>query len=182
MRVADRNYHEDCLSCTACGTMLSHSCFYRDLKLYCRSDYERIFGAKCARCMEKISCSDLVMRPVSGLVFHVECFACCMCGQPLPRGAHYILRQGQPICRRDFEHELFLNSPQGECLVCSTSANAETSVQVDSSSCRSITQVSASSERIYPGCRSSLTVRRKPGFSQVSRTSEKAREKKVRSI
>jgi LIM homeobox transcription factor 1 len=118
MRVAERNYHEDCLSCTACGTMLSHSCFIRDFKLYCRSDYEKIFGVKCARCMVKISCSDLVMRPVSGLVFHVECFACCMCGQPLPRGAHYILRQGQPICRRDFEHELFLNSPQGECIVC----------------------------------------------------------------
>ncbi|XP_012236027.1 LIM homeobox transcription factor 1-beta-like isoform X2 [Linepithema humile] len=117
MRVAERNYHEDCLSCTACGTMLSHSCFIRDFKLYCRSDYEKIFGVKCARCMVKISCSDLVMRPVSGLVFHVECFACCMCGQPLPRGAHYILRQGQPICRRDFEHELFLNSPQEDDLL-----------------------------------------------------------------
>lgn len=116
MRVAERNYHEECLSCTACGSMLSHSCFIRDLKLYCRSDYERIFGVKCARCIEKISCSDLVMR-VAGLVFHVECFACCMCGQPLPRGAHFILRHGQPICRRDFEHELFLNSPQGEFLL-----------------------------------------------------------------
>jgi len=114
MRVADRIYHEECLSCTACGAMLSHSCFIRDLKLYCRTDYERIFGVKCARCLEKVSTSDLVMRPVSGLVFHVECFACCMCGQPLPRGAHYVLRQGQPICRRDFEREMYLNSPQGE--------------------------------------------------------------------
>ncbi|EFN83212.1 LIM homeobox transcription factor 1-beta isoform X1 [Harpegnathos saltator] len=116
MRVAERNYHEECLSCTACGAMLSHSCFIRDLKLYCRSDYEKIFGVKCARCMEKISCSDLVMR-VASLVFHVECFMCCMCGQPLPRGAHFILRQGQPICRRDFEHELYLNSPQDDDLL-----------------------------------------------------------------
>lgn len=113
LRVSDRSYHEDCLACNECGALLTHSCFTRDLKLYCRPDYERIFGVKCARCMEKISCSDLVMR-VAGLVFHVECFACCMCGQNLPRGAHYILRQGQPICRRDYEHDLFLNSSQGE--------------------------------------------------------------------
>lgn len=112
MRVADRSYHEDCLACSACGNSLSISCFIRDLKIYCRSDYERIFGVKCARCLEKISFSELVMR-VAGLVFHVECFACCMCGQPLPRGAHYVLRQGQPICRRDYEHEYYLSSSQG---------------------------------------------------------------------
>ncbi|KAH0553069.1 hypothetical protein KQX54_000193, partial [Cotesia glomerata] len=111
MRVADRSYHEDCLACAACGNLLSISCFIRDLKLYCRSDYERIFGVKCARCLEKISCSDLVMR-AAGLVFHVECFACCVCGQPLPRGAHYVLRQGQPMCRRDYEHEYYLSGSQ----------------------------------------------------------------------
>lgn len=111
MQVAGRNYHEECLSCAACATPLIHSCFIRELKLYCRTDYERIFGVKCARCMEKISCSDFVLR-TPGSVFHVECFACCMCGQPLPPGAHYFLRQGQPICRRDYEHELYLNSPQ----------------------------------------------------------------------
>ena len=112
MQVAGRNYHEECLSCAACATPLTHSCFIRELKLYCRNDYERIFGVKCARCMEKISCSDFVLR-APGLVFHVECFACCMCGQPLLPGTQYFLRQGQPICRRDYEHELYLNSPQG---------------------------------------------------------------------
>ncbi|XP_063974244.1 LIM/homeobox protein LMX-1.2-like isoform X2 [Diachasmimorpha longicaudata] len=116
MRVADRNYHEDCLACAACARPLSHSCFTRDLKLYCRADYERIYGVKCGRCMEKISCSDFVLRS-PGLVFHVECFACCMCGQTLPRGAHYVLRQGQPICRRDYEHEYFLSSPQDDDLL-----------------------------------------------------------------
>ncbi|KAI4473326.1 hypothetical protein M0804_015392 [Polistes exclamans] len=112
MRVMERNYHEECLSCAACAAPLSQSCFIRDLKFYCRSDYERIFSVKCARCMEKISCSEMVMR-VAGLIFHMECFACCMCGQPLQRGAHYILRQGQPICLQDLEHELYMKSPQG---------------------------------------------------------------------
>ncbi|XP_017880639.1 LIM homeobox transcription factor 1-beta-like isoform X3 [Ceratina calcarata] len=116
MQVAGRNYHEECLSCAACGAPLTQSCFIRELKLYCRTDYERIFSVKCARCMEKISCSDFVLR-APGLVFHVECFACCMCGQPLPPGAQYFLRQGQPICRRDYEHELYLNSPQDDDLL-----------------------------------------------------------------
>ncbi|XP_043579387.1 LIM/homeobox protein LMX-1.2-like isoform X2 [Bombus pyrosoma] len=116
MQVAGRNYHEECLSCAACATPLTHSCFIRELKLYCRNDYERIFGVKCARCMEKISCSDFVLR-APGLVFHVECFACCMCGQPLLPGTQYFLRQGQPICRRDYEHELYLNSPQDDDLL-----------------------------------------------------------------
>ena len=112
MRVSDRSYHEDCLACVACGALLSHSCFTRNLKLYCRKDYQQIFGAKCARCMEKISSSDFVMRS-AGFVFHVECFVCFMCGQNLPTGAQYILRQGQPICRRDYEHDLYINSSQG---------------------------------------------------------------------
>ncbi|XP_011312395.1 LIM/homeobox protein LMX-1.2 isoform X2 [Fopius arisanus] len=116
MRVADRNYHEDCLACAACARPLAHSCYTRDLKFYCRADYERIYGVKCGRCMEKISCSDFVLRTASS-IFHVECFACCMCGQTLPRGAHYVVRQGQPICRRDYEHEYFLSSPQDDDLL-----------------------------------------------------------------
>lgn len=113
MRVEERSYHEGCLSCAACHAPLSKKCFTRDLKLYCKTDYERIFGVKCARCMEMISCSDFVMR-VANLVFHLDCFACVMCGENLPRGAHFILRQGQPICMRDFEHELHLNSSHGK--------------------------------------------------------------------
>ncbi|XP_033323101.1 LIM homeobox transcription factor 1 alpha isoform X1 [Megalopta genalis] len=111
MQVAGRNYHEECLSCAVCAVPLTQSCFIRELKFYCRSDYERIFSVKCARCMEKISCSDFVLK-APGLVFHVECFACCVCGQPLPPGTQYFLRQGQPICKRDYENELYLNSPQ----------------------------------------------------------------------
>ena len=112
MRVNDRIYHEDCLSCTECGTILTESCFTKNLKLYCRTDYEHIFGGKCARCSVRINGTELVRR-AANLVFHMHCFGCWMCGQPLPTGAHFILRQGQPICRRDFEHEMYLNSPQG---------------------------------------------------------------------
>lgn len=42
MRVADEYYHENrCLKCTSCSIPLTHSCFTRNGKLYCRIDYER---------------------------------------------------------------------------------------------------------------------------------------------
>ncbi|KAK9499599.1 hypothetical protein O3M35_002614 [Rhynocoris fuscipes] len=41
MRVGETSYHERCLTCSLCQATLSHTCFYRDSKLYCRIDYER---------------------------------------------------------------------------------------------------------------------------------------------
>jgi LIM homeobox transcription factor 1 len=41
MRVADTSWHEHCLSCSVCGTLLSHSCYCRNSKLYCKPDYDR---------------------------------------------------------------------------------------------------------------------------------------------
>lgn len=41
MRVADISYHERCLLCSICGIRLSHTCFTKDSKLYCRLDYDR---------------------------------------------------------------------------------------------------------------------------------------------
>lgn len=128
MRVNERDYHENCLSCSECSTPLSHTCYTRDCKLYCRADYERIYGVKCARCQQKLDCNDLVMRvPVQsvngragGPVFHIDCFVCCICGESLPRGAHFILRHGQPLCKREFPSDIYsMNSPQGEFLLIS---------------------------------------------------------------
>lgn len=123
MRVNERDYHETCLSCAECSTPLSRSCYSRDCKLLCRADYERIYGVKCARCHQKIDCNDLVMRVpavqtvngrADGSVFHVDCFVCCICGEPLLRGAHFILRQGLPLCKREFQNDIYnMNSPQG---------------------------------------------------------------------
>lgn len=128
MRVNERDYHENCLACVECSAPLSRSCYSRDCKFYCRADYERIYAVKCARCQQKLDSNDLVMRvpaaavqhqslngrPADGPVFHVDCFVCCICGDPLLRGAHFILRHGQPICKREFQNDIYnMNSPQG---------------------------------------------------------------------
>ncbi|KAJ8948332.1 hypothetical protein NQ318_019317 [Aromia moschata] len=41
MRVADASWHEHCLSCSICGCLLTHSCYTRNTKLYCKADYDR---------------------------------------------------------------------------------------------------------------------------------------------
>ena len=123
MRVNERDYHETCLACAECSAPLSDVCYTRNCKLYCRTDYERIYGTKCSRCHQRIDCTDMVMRvPVQtingrpgGPIFHVDCFACCICGEQLIRGAHYIIRQGQPLCKREFQNDIYMSSPQGGC-------------------------------------------------------------------
>ncbi|KAL2089448.1 hypothetical protein ACEWY4_014136 [Coilia grayii] len=39
LRVHDGLWHESCLQCVTCLEPLTHSCFLRDNKLYCRRDY-----------------------------------------------------------------------------------------------------------------------------------------------
>jgi len=41
MKVVDEAWHESCLQCCICRSPLSRSCFSKDRKLYCRTDYEK---------------------------------------------------------------------------------------------------------------------------------------------
>ncbi|XP_014214574.1 LIM homeobox transcription factor 1-beta-like [Copidosoma floridanum] len=126
LRVNERDYHESCLACSVCATPFSDTCYTRDCKFYCREDYERIYGTKCGRCQQKLDSNDLVMRVQTGMVngrpkgpiFHVECFVCCVCNEQLLRGAHFILRHGQPLCKREFQNDIYnMNSPQDDDLL-----------------------------------------------------------------
>nr|CAH7745481.1 unnamed protein product [Callosobruchus chinensis] len=107
MRVADTSWHEACLICSMCGILLQHSCYTRNTKLYCKADYDRIFGIKCSRCGDRLLPHELVMRAQQH-VYHLQCFACVVCRQPLQKGEQFVLRAGQLFCRPDFEKEMFL--------------------------------------------------------------------------
>ncbi|XP_050296604.1 LIM homeobox transcription factor 1-beta isoform X2 [Anthonomus grandis grandis] len=107
MRVADASYHEHCLCCSVCGVLLSHSCYTRNMKLYCKTDYDRIFGVKCSRCGDRLLPQEMVMR-AQHHVYHLPCFICVVCCQPLQKGEQFVLRAGQLFCRQDFEKELYL--------------------------------------------------------------------------
>ncbi|GIY32836.1 uncharacterized protein CDAR_612481 [Caerostris darwini] len=41
MRVMDNSWHEGCLTCSVCHIHLSHTCYSRDRKLYCKADYDK---------------------------------------------------------------------------------------------------------------------------------------------
>lgn len=41
MRVGASSWHEQCVTCSACGVPLSKSCYYRHNGLYCKNDYDR---------------------------------------------------------------------------------------------------------------------------------------------
>nr|CAD7426055.1 unnamed protein product [Timema monikensis] len=118
MRVADSSWHEHCLACCECGVLLNHSCYCRNAKLYCKADYDRKFGVKCSRCGDRLLPHEMVMRAQSH-VFHLQCFVCVVCCQPLQKGEQFVLRAGQLFCRQDFEKEMYLMqaSPSGDDLL-----------------------------------------------------------------
>ena len=48
------------------------------------------------------------MRVQDSYVYHVQCFVCCNCNQPLQKGEQFAFRGGQLICRLDLEKESYL--------------------------------------------------------------------------
>ncbi|EDW18011.2 uncharacterized protein Dmoj_GI13003 [Drosophila mojavensis] len=109
MNVGDANWHEQCLACCYCGMQLHHTCYVRNSKLYCKLDYDRLFGVKCAGCCHAILPQELVMRPIPNYVFHLPCFVCYACRLPLQKGEQFMLRDGQLFCyRHDLDKEMFL--------------------------------------------------------------------------
>lgn len=67
-----------------------------------------MYGIKCFRCGEKINPDEMVMRVSPHFVFHLGCFVCWNCNQPLQKGEQFAFRSGQLICRMDLEKESYL--------------------------------------------------------------------------
>ncbi|XP_062972934.1 LIM homeobox transcription factor 1-alpha [Elgaria multicarinata webbii] len=104
LRLDDRLWHERCVRCVSCQEPLESSCFYRDQKLYCRRHYEKLFAVKCSNCFEAIAPSEFVMRAQKS-VYHVGCFCCCVCEKKLQKGDEFVLKEGQLLCKSDYEKE-----------------------------------------------------------------------------
>ncbi|XP_048114514.1 LIM homeobox transcription factor 1, beta a isoform X2 [Alosa alosa] len=114
MRVNDSSWHEDCLQCAVCQQPLTTTCYYRDRKLYCKLDYQQLFATKCSGCLEKIAPTEFVMRALES-VYHLGCFCCCVCERQLCKGDEFVLKEGQLLCKSDYEREKeLLNSVSPE--------------------------------------------------------------------
>uniref|UniRef100_A0A8C8ECC5 LIM homeobox transcription factor 1-alpha n=1 Tax=Otus sunia TaxID=257818 RepID=A0A8C8ECC5_9STRI len=104
LRVNERSWHEGCVKCTVCLQPLSGTCYCRNRQLYCKHDYEKLFQTKCSSCLKAIAPSELIMRVLEN-VYHVHCFYCCECERRLQRGDEFVLKEGQLLCRSDYEKE-----------------------------------------------------------------------------
>ncbi|XP_056288678.1 LIM/homeobox protein LMX-1.2-like isoform X2 [Pseudoliparis swirei] len=104
LRVDDASWHERCLQCAACRRPLTDTCYVRGARPYCRADYQRLFATKCSGCLEKISPTELVMRALES-VYHLGCFCCGVCDRQLCKGDEFVLKEGQLLCKSDYERD-----------------------------------------------------------------------------
>ncbi|KAK4020925.1 hypothetical protein OUZ56_002865 [Daphnia magna] len=108
----ERAWHSECLRCGECRRPLDTalSCFSRQSRIYCRDDYYRLFGVRrCNRCCLPLGSNELVMR-ARDAVFHLACFTCAACNQPLTKGDIFGMRDGIVYCRLHYE---MLQHPAG---------------------------------------------------------------------
>ncbi|XP_067132294.1 LIM/homeobox protein Lhx5-like isoform X2 [Centruroides vittatus] len=115
LHVLDRSWHAKCVQCCECKCNLTEKCFSRDGKLYCRNDFFKRYGTKCAGCAQGISPTDLVRRARSK-VFHLKCFTCLVCRKQLSTGEElYVLDENRFICKDDYlnsrHSQVMANSP-----------------------------------------------------------------------
>ncbi|XP_076454711.1 LIM domain transcription factor LMO4.1-like isoform X2 [Babylonia areolata] len=106
LHALDRYWHTGCLKCTCCQAQLGEigkSCFTKAGMILCRNDYIRLFGSdgNCMGCGQKIPASEMVFR-VQATAYHIKCFVCVTCRQPLQPGDRYGLVNGSLVCEHDF--------------------------------------------------------------------------------
>ncbi|CAH1270973.1 LIM homeobox transcription factor 1-beta-like isoform X1 [Branchiostoma lanceolatum] len=111
LKVGENCWHEKCLQCAVCGQRLARSCYVKERKLYCKSDYEKLFGTKCTGCLQSIPSTEFVMRAM-GNIYHLRCFQCVVCQQRLQKGDEFIMKNSQLYCKPDYEKEVQLAVPK----------------------------------------------------------------------
>ncbi|XP_044030689.1 LIM homeobox transcription factor 1-beta-like isoform X1 [Siniperca chuatsi] len=68
-----------------------------------------LFTTKCSGCLEKIAPTEFVMRALER-VYHLSCFCCCVCERQLCKGDKFVLKEGQLLCKSDYDRERVLLS------------------------------------------------------------------------
>ena len=102
LRVGDCTLHEDCLKCQVCKVKLDGTCFTKFGQFYCKQDFYRMFGPRCAACHIVFTVNDTV-RNLGNCQFHVDCFYCSKCHLSLDKGMKVGLDHlGNLLCEEDY--------------------------------------------------------------------------------
>ncbi|XP_022320995.1 LIM/homeobox protein Lhx3-like isoform X1 [Crassostrea virginica] len=103
LKVLERSWHSRCLQCHDCHARLSDKCFSKGEKVFCKDDFFRRYGTKCAGCEKGIPPTEVVRRAQDN-VYHLECFACLMCSRQLNTGDEfYLMEDRKLVCKADYE-------------------------------------------------------------------------------
>ncbi|XP_035914833.1 LIM/homeobox protein Lhx3 isoform X3 [Anopheles stephensi] len=103
LKVSDRTWHAKCLQCSECRVQLNEKCFARNGQLFCKDDFFKRYGTKCAACDLGIPPTQVVRRAQDN-VYHLQCFMCSMCSRQLNTGDEfYLMEDCKLICKPDYE-------------------------------------------------------------------------------
>merc|ERR1712241_735978 len=103
LKVVDQPWHAKCLSCASCAQPLREKCFVKNSDVFCREDFFRKYGTKCAGCQEGIAPSSVVRR-AQDHVYHVDCFQCILCSRKLDTGDEfYLMEDKKLLCKADYD-------------------------------------------------------------------------------
>ncbi|XP_024062446.2 LIM/homeobox protein Lhx3 isoform X2 [Terrapene carolina triunguis] len=103
LKVLDRHWHSKCLKCSDCQTQLAEKCFSRGDSVYCKEDFFKRFGTKCAACQQGIPPTQVVRR-AQDFVYHLHCFSCIVCKRQLATGDEfYLMEDSRLVCKGDYE-------------------------------------------------------------------------------
>uniref|UniRef100_A0A3Q3FXI0 LIM/homeobox protein Lhx3 n=1 Tax=Labrus bergylta TaxID=56723 RepID=A0A3Q3FXI0_9LABR len=103
LKVLDRHWHSKCLKCSDCQAQLAEKCFSRGDSVYCKDDFFKRFGTKCAACQQGIPPTQVVRR-AQDFVYHLHCFACIVCKRQLATGdEYYLMEDSRLVCKADYE-------------------------------------------------------------------------------
>ncbi|XP_049964558.1 LIM/homeobox protein Lhx3 [Schistocerca serialis cubense] len=113
LKVLDRTWHAKCLKCSECSGQLSDKCFARNGQVFCKEDFFKRYGTKCAGCEQGIPPTQVVRRAQEH-VYHLQCFSCVMCSRQLNTGDEfYLMEDRKLVCKPDYEAA---KSKDGACL------------------------------------------------------------------
>ncbi|CAF0894732.1 unnamed protein product [Rotaria sordida] len=102
-KVNENHFHSLCLNCCECHIKLLDKCYARDGNVYCKEDFFRKFGTKCASCGSGIPPSEIVRR-ANDYVYHLQCFSCLICHRQLNTGEEFYLFDDQKlVCKIDYD-------------------------------------------------------------------------------